>query len=435
MVIKDNESFFDLIWRHSQVFLQKISLSVDLFIKNELFNHAGAAAFFFLLSIPPFFLLLLIAFDRYMSSYAEASAIFFEFMKNIHENLDKDFLVKIGLLNVKTTAIGILGLLNLLWAGRAILTAIQRGLGVVFPADKIRPPMVTNIFSLIILSLLSLVSILITFISIGLNFVQNLLSDNVIIQTFFQSLLPVIRRSLPLFIIVLLIFLAYRFVPAKRPKTSSSLIGALGCAVSIFLVHILFSKFFTVTRYSVIYGVLGSLILMVLWVYFSFVLFFFFAEYTFVADKLEVLVLERMYLFRGQQDTKGKKIEKFLFSHPARIFEKYARRYKPGEILFREGENSTDIFFVDRGGVDIFRKVEDRDHKIATILAGRVFGEMAYLLQESRTATAITATDSILLILTPDIFEDLLKTSATFARDVIQILCDRLRKTAFLIKP
>jgi len=128
MAIKDNESFFDLIWRHFQVFLQKISLSVDLFIKNELFNHAGAAAFFFLLSIPPFFLLLLIAFDRYMSSYAEASAIFFEFMKNIHENLDKDFLVKIGLLNVNTTAIGILGLLNLLWAGRAILTAIQRGL-------------------------------------------------------------------------------------------------------------------------------------------------------------------------------------------------------------------------------------------------------------------------------------------------------------------
>lgn len=435
MAIKGNKSFFDLIKRHSQVFLQKISLSIDLFIKNELFNHSGAAAFFFLLSIPAFFLLLLIAFDRYMSSYAGASAIFFEFMKNIHQNLDKDFLVKIGLLNVNTTAIGILGLLNLLWAGRAILTSIQRGLGVVFPSDKVRPPIITNIFSLIILFLLSLVSILITFFSIGFNFVQNLLSDNVIIQTFFQSLLPVIRRSLPLFIIVLLIFLAYRFVPAKRPKTSSSLIGALVCAFSIFLVHILFAKFFTVTRYSVIYGVLGSLILMVLWVYFSFVLFFFFAEYTFVADKLEVLVLERMYLFRGQQDTKGKKIEKFLFSHPARIFEKYARRYKPGEILFREGENSTDIYFVDRGSVDIFHKVEDRDRKIATIIAGRVFGEMAYLLQESRTATAITATDSVLLILPPDIFEDLLMTSATFARDAIQVLCDRLRKTSFLIKP
>ncbi|MFC1825958.1 YhjD/YihY/BrkB family envelope integrity protein [Thermodesulfobacteriota bacterium] len=435
MVAKENDSYFKLIWRHFQVFLQKINLSVDLFVKNELFNHAGAAAFFFLLSLPPLFLLLIIAFDRYLSSYPEASAVFFEFMKNIHENLDKDFLIKIGLLNVSTAAIGLLGLLNLAWAGRAILTAIQRGLGVIFPAEKFRPPVITNIFSLVILSILFLASILITFISVGFNFVQNILSGNIIVQTFFQSLLPLIRRSLPLFIIVLLIFLAYRFVPAKRPKTSSSLVGALGCAFSIFLVHILFSKFFTVTRYSVIYGVLGSVILMVLWVYFSFVLFFFFAEYTLVTDKLEVLVLERMYLFRMKPDNKGKRVEKFLFSHPKRIFEKYARRYEPGEILFNEGEKSTDIYFVDRGSVDIFRKIEDRNHKIATIPEGGVFGEMAYLLNESRTATAIAATESILLILTPDIFEDLLKSSTTFSRDVIQVLCDRLSKTAFLIKP
>jgi len=90
---------------------------------------------------------------------------------------------------------------------------------------------------------------------------------------------------------------------------------------------------------------------------------------------------------------------------------------------------------VDRGSVDIFRKIEDRNHKIATIPGGSVFGEMAYLLKESRTATAIAATESILLTLTPDIFEDLLRSSTTFSRDVIQVLCDRLRKTASLIKP
>lgn len=435
MPAKDNDNFFDLIWRHFQVFLQKINLSVDLFIKNELFNHSGAAAFFFLLSIPPLFLLLLIAFDRYLSSYAGASAIFFEIMKSIHENLDKDFLIKIGLLNVNTTAIGLLGLLNLLWAGRAILTAIQRGLGVIFPAEKSRPPLVMNIFSLVILSILFMVSILITFASIGLNFIENILSGHVIVETFFQSLLPVIRRFFPFMIIVLLIFLAYRFVPAKRPKTAPSLFGALSCAFSIFVVHILFARFFTVTQYSVIYGVLGSLILMVLWVYFSFVLFFFFAQYTFVSDKLDVLVLERMYFYRIKQDIKGKKIEKFLFRHPKRIFEKYARRYARGETLFREGDKSTDIYFVDRGRISILRKIDDRDHQIASIREGRIFGEMAYLLDERRTATAKAETEAILLILTPGIFEELLKVNTTFARDVIQVLCNRLNKTPLSIKP
>jgi len=435
MVAKDKDSFFGLIWRHFQVFLQKVSLSVDLFIKNELFNHAGATAFFFLLSIPPLFLLLLIAFDRYLASYAGASALFFEFMKEIHENLDQDLLIKIGLLNVNTTAIGVLGLLNLLWAGRAIITAIQRGLGVIFPAEKIRPPLVMNIFSFIILSILFMVSVLITFASIGLSFVKNLLAGNAIVQTFFQSLLPAIRSFFPFLIIVLLIFLAYRYVPAQRPKTAPSLFGAISCAFSVFLVHILFSRFFTITQYSVVYGVLGSLILMVLWIYFSFVVFFFFAEYTYVSDKLDVLVLERMYFFRIRQELKGKKIAKFLFSHPKRIFEKYAGRYHPGETLFLEGDKSTDIYFVDRGSIHIFRKIDGRDHKIATIPEGSVFGEMAYLLDENRTATAITATESILLILTPDIFEELLKVNTTFARDVIQVLCNRLSKTSGAVKP
>lgn len=137
MPLEDSDNQPSFILRHFQVFLQKISLSLHLFFRNELFNHAGAAAFFFILSIPPVFLLLLIAFDRYLVSYADASVIFFEFIKSINENLDKDLLVKIGLLNVNTTAIGIFGLLNLLWAGRAIITSIQRGLGIIFPGSAI----------------------------------------------------------------------------------------------------------------------------------------------------------------------------------------------------------------------------------------------------------------------------------------------------------
>lgn len=432
---KDPDSFFNFFWRHLQIFLQKISLSITLFIKNELFNHAGAAAFFFLLSIPPVFLLLLIAFDRYLVSYAGASAILFDFLKNINQNLDKDLLIKIGLLNIKTTAIGLFGLINLLWAGRAILTAIQRALGIIFPAEKIRPPLVVNILSFIILSILLVASLLITFASIGLLFFKNLLADHVFVQTLLQSLMPVIRHVFPFLIIVLLIFLAYRFVPPQKPQTVSSLISAIGCALSIFLVHFLFSGFFTVTRYSVIYGALGSLILMVIWVYFSFLLFFFFAEYTFVSDKLDVLVLERMYLFRLKQDVKAKKIEKFLFNHPKRIFEKYARRYGPGETIFNEGDNSMDIYYVEQGRINISRKINGKEHKIATIREGRVFGEMAYLLNESRTATAITETDSILFVILPDVFEELLQANTIFSRDVIQLLCDRLHRAQLVIKP
>ena len=432
---KNNNNVPRIIRKYFQIFLQKIILSINLFLKNELLNHAGAAAFFFLLSVTPIFLLLLLSFDHYLISYPYVSDNFFVFLKNVNENLDKNFLIKMGLLNVKATAIGVFGLLNLLWAGRWILTSIHRGLRIAFPAETISTPMVMKILSFFILSILLLISVLVTFVSIGFNFFQFFIPDNLIGQTFFEFLLPAIRRFLPFLIAFIVIFLTYRFVPVKKPTTVSSLIGAVWCALAIILLQMLFSRFFSITQFNVIYGVLGSLILMVLWVHFCFVLFFFFAEYVFVSDKIDVLVLERMYFFRLRQDIKGKKIEKFLFRHPKRIFEKYARRYKPGEILFREGDRGIDIYFIYSGSIGISRAIDGVEHKLATLKEGEVFGEMAYLLNESRTATAIAETESVLIVIIPDIFEELLQADNIFSRNVIQLLTNRLRKTHLPEKP
>ena len=432
---KNKNTIHRIIWKRFQIFLQKFVLSINLFLKNELLNHAGAAAFFFLLSVTPIFLLLLLSLDHYLTSYPYISDNFFSFLKNVNENLDRDFLIKFGLLNVKTTAIGVFGLLNLLWAGRWILTSIHRGLRIAFPTERISTPIAMKIFSFIILSILLLLSVLVTFISIGFNFFQFFLADNLIGQTFFQSFLPVIRRFISFIIAFLVIFLTYRFVPVKKPTTISSLIGALWCALAIILLQMLFFRFFSVTPFNVIYGVLGSLILMVLWVHFCFVLFFFFAEYVFVSDKIDILVLERMYFFRLKQDIKGKKIEKFLFRHPKRIFEKYTRRYKSGETIFRQGDRGTDIYFIYSGSIRVSRTNDGIEHKLATLEEGEVFGEMAYLLNEGRTATAIANTDSVLIVIMPDVFEELLQVNTTFSRNVIQLLTDRLRRTHLPEKP
>lgn len=436
MVHKKNKSaVLVFIRKHLQVFLQKLILSINLFFRNELLNHAGASAFFFLLSVAPIFLFLLFLFDHFLSSHPYVSESFFALLKNVSERLDKDFLIKIGLLNVKATTVGILGLLNLLWAGRLVLLSIQRGLGITFPAEKTRTPIMANILSFFTLSILLLISFLLAFVGIGLNFLRHLLADIQIFQVLFQSLLPLVRRLVPFLVTFLVIFLAYRFVPAKKPTLISSLKGALWCALAIVLLQTLFSRFYGVARFNITYGLLASLILMVLWVHFSFVLFFFFAEYIYVSDKRDFLVLERMYFFRSKRDVKGKRIEKFLFGHPRLIFEKYARRYKPGEILFREGDRSRGIYFIYSGSIGIYRTIDGIERKLGSIEEGEVFGEMAYLLKESRTATARSETESVLLAMTPDIFEEFLHSSNTFSRDVIQLLTNRLRKTHLPEKP
>ncbi len=429
------DRFFNVIETHVQVFLQKISLSINLFLKNELFNHAGAAAFYFLLSVTPVFLLLLIGFDRYLTSYPEFSMTFFTFLKSINENLDKNFFTKIGLMNVDTTAIGIFGLLSLLWAGRSILTSIQRGLGIIFPAEKSRPAHIMNTFSFLFLSFFLLLAVLATFIGMGFNFAQTILPESQIVQMLFKSVMYTGRRLLPVFMTFLVIFLIYRFMPSQKPSTGSSAVAALFCSLSIILIHAVISDFFSFSKYNVIYGFFGSIILIVLWIHFSFILFFFFAEFAFVSDRIDILLLERFYFFKFIYDERGKKVQKFLFTNPKLIFEKYAKRYNPGDILFSEGDLNKDIYFIYKGTIAIYHNTNGDKHPVATLEEGEVFGEMAYLLNENRTATAVAETESIIMIVVPEIFEELLQTNHLFSRKLIQVLSDRIRKTQQWKKP
>ncbi len=415
---------------HLQVLFQKFVLTSNLFFKNELLNHAAAAAFFFILSVIPVFLLLLFSFDRYLASFPEVSEVFFSFLKNLNENLDKELFVRIGLLNVKTTAIGVFGILNLIWAGCWILSSIQMGLAVVFSAQK-RKQLIMNILSIVILIFLLLISFLATLISIGLNLFHKLLESEIIVLNVMQSLLPFINRILPAIVIFVVIFVAYRFVPAQKPNTPSSIIGAIWCALAIILMHSLFSRFADVTRFNVIYGVLGSLIFSFVWVHLTFILFFYFAEYTYVTEKIDILLLEKMFFYRLKQHIKGKRLDKLLFRYPRYIFDKYAVNFEPGDILFREGDEVDHIYYVHKGSIGVYRQDTGGQKKLGIIQEGEMFGETAYFLDENRSATAVAEAESVLLIIKPVLFEELIRINRSFSRDIIKQLSARVSKTNF----
>lgn len=76
-------------------------------------------------------------------------------------------------------------------------------------------------------------------------------------------------------------------------------------------------------------------------------------------------------------------------------------------------------------------QIQRKWKKIATLKEGEVFGEMSYLLNENRSATAVAETESMLIVITPAIFEELLQANNTFSRNLIQLLSNRLRNTHF----
>ncbi len=68
-----------------------------------------------------------------------------------------------------------------------------------------------------------------------------------------------------------------------------------------------------------------------------------------------------------------------------------------GHIVVRQGECSDDLFVPLTGELSVLVATDDGSHKVATIHAGEVFGEMAGFKGEPRPATVIAATPARLL--------------------------------------
>jgi CRP-like cAMP-binding protein len=104
---------------------------------------------------------------------------------------------------------------------------------------------------------------------------------------------------------------------------------------------------------------------------------------------------------------------------------------EPGGVVFEEGARGDRLYFVDSGRVDIVRRGanEERVH-IATLGPGEVFGEIALLSDDPRTATAVAATKVSLTAVGKDDFDRLLESSPRLRAAVRGLAGERLRDLA-----
>jgi CRP-like cAMP-binding protein len=74
------------------------------------------------------------------------------------------------------------------------------------------------------------------------------------------------------------------------------------------------------------------------------------------------------------------------------------RRFRPGEVVFREGDDSDTCYVVDRGHARALREHPDgRQITLATFGPGDIFGELAMFDDERRSAT-VEASDDLAVV-------------------------------------
>ena len=102
--------------------------------------------------------------------------------------------------------------------------------------------------------------------------------------------------------------------------------------------------------------------------------------------------------------------------------------YKPDEVLFREGEESTAAYLIVSGRVRIVKGLDsDKPKEIAVVGAGEYVGEMGAIDDLPRSASAVAQGRVVAAPVTPGEFMDMLRMNPDEAIDLLKVLFERLR--------
>lgn len=100
-----------------------------------------------------------------------------------------------------------------------------------------------------------------------------------------------------------------------------------------------------------------------------------------------------------------------------------------GQALFKEGEHG-DLMYVLMSGT---AEITVHNRVVENAEAGAVFGEMAMIDDNTRSATVIAKSDCKLLPIEHKRFNFLIQQTPNFALHVMRVMADRLRRTDELL--
>ncbi len=117
-----------------------------------------------------------------------------------------------------------------------------------------------------------------------------------------------------------------------------------------------------------------------------------------------------------------------------------ARDYIEGDIIFSEGDASTELYILLKGEVEIQIKMAPQlaDSTVYTVKPYDVFGEFAFVDSKPRSASARCMKNATVGVIKRDDFEELIKKHAEighkFYRGLTCLLSDRLRRMNIYLK-
>ncbi len=402
--------------------LQASLTALRLFVKNELQNHAAATAFYFLLSAAPLVLLLTYA-AQYLAVLAETSTPAVMLLAALYEQFQLDQLSALGVIPQKAqVAAGGVGLLTLILSSRGLVNAVQSAFRVIFPDESKRPFVLNWILPLVIIPLVFGLVVIAVAAQASLTFFANV----ELLGAARSAWLKGLNTLLALLVVWGLFYTALRRLPLRRPPPRPTMLVSALATLTWAALFYGFGVFFQVEKYQAVYGALGGVVFILIGAYFACLAFYFWAQFLYALAKLDVAALEKLFL--GGTGDGASKLEGMVFGRTNRLLAKFGRHYAAGETLIEEGDSSRDAYYLYAGKADVHKRFDGHEKHLGELDEGSLLGEMAYLLDENRTASVRAKTDVTALVLPPAMLEELMRYSAPLSRRIIGSLAQRLMR-------
>lgn len=106
----------------------------------------------------------------------------------------------------------------------------------------------------------------------------------------------------------------------------------------------------------------------------------------------------------------------------------------PGKLLFKEGDPADACYVILDGEVEITKRSHGTEVVLANHKTGVVLGEMALLVGGPRSASGKAVTETTLLRIGYDVFQELLDTGPAAAQAILRTVASRLAQTESLLR-
>ncbi len=116
-------------------------------------------------------------------------------------------------------------------------------------------------------------------------------------------------------------------------------------------------------------------------------------------------------------------------------FEQHVRFFDQGAVIFRENDEGNEMFIIIQGIVEIRKSTGAASSKVlSTLQKGDMFGEMAIIEKQPRSASAVAVQPTRVLVLNEKLYDNMIGSNPDFARKMNRVLSERIRRADAIIQ-